>query len=334
VARAAQTTAEILTLAEAFVTALGDHHVFINTNSDASPRLAPSGLEVWAELVDGQPMLTQVRTHSAAWRAGLRAGMTIKAIDGASPLSGFPAGSPVWAGFVLRHKLAGRQNHDALVDVVNVSGAGLQVRLTPPPDSPAEPLTFSMSPDRVAYIVINNRLFDPALVEAFDKVMAAAASARAIILDLRNTPSGGDSIVAKPIMAWFVRGERGYQIHETASRRWTETVIGRPDGFTGKLFVLVNAWTGSMGEGLAIGLRSAAGARLIGAPMAGLRGAMGSVRLECLGADLRIPVERLYAMDGTPRERAAPDIVVSIAEQGGAIYDAVLARGLALARGA
>lgn len=332
-ARAASTGEARLAVCEAFVTAMGDHHVFLNTNGDSSPRLAPSGVEVWAELVSGQPMLTQVRAHSAAWRNGLRAGQLITTIDGQAPLSGFPKGSDAWAGFVLRHKLAGRQDHNTVVEVRAGRASPFSVTLTPPPDSPPDPLIMSLSHDGVALIRINNRLFDNALVGAFDAAMAQARTARAVVLDLRNTPSGGDSVVAKPMMAWFVQGERGYQIHETAARRWTETVVGRTDRFTGKLVVLVDAWTGSMGEGMAIGLRAAAGATLVGSPMAGLRGAMESVELPCLNASLRIPTERLFAVDGTPREMAMPDVLLGV-EELAVDHDAVLARGLALAQAA
>jgi carboxyl-terminal processing protease len=131
-------------------------------------------------------------------------------------------------------------------------------------------------------------------------------------------------------MSWFVAGERPHQIHERPDgERWTETVIGRAEPFRGRLLVLVDLSTGSMGEGTAIGLRAAAGATLIGTPMAGLRGAMGSFPIPCLNADLGLPVERLFDVDDGPREAAASDILVTedrLAAAG--MEDAILHRAL------
>jgi C-terminal processing protease CtpA/Prc len=109
-------------------------------------------------------------------------------------------------------------------------------------------------------------------------------------------------------------------------------VTGRRDAYQGRLIVLVDHWTGSMGEGAAIGLRSAAGAKLVGTQMAGLRGAIESFPLPCLGVSVRLPVERLYSVDGTPRELAQPDVIVTEAELAAAgLEDAILGRALQLA---
>ena len=60
-----------------------------------------------------------------------------------------------------------------------------------------------------------------------------------------------------------------------------------------------------MGEGLAIGF-DAIGARVEGSRMAGLRGAVYDYRLERSGQTIKLPTERLYAVDGTPREQFLP----------------------------
>ena len=60
-----------------------------------------------------------------------------------------------------------------------------------------------------------------------------------------------------------------------------------------------------MGEGLAIGF-DAIGARVEGSRMAGLLGAIYDHRLERSGRVIKIPTERLYAVDGTPREHFVP----------------------------
>jgi carboxyl-terminal processing protease len=60
-----------------------------------------------------------------------------------------------------------------------------------------------------------------------------------------------------------------------------------------------------MGEGLALGF-DAIGADVRGGPMAGLLGAIYDHRLEHSGLVLKIPTERLFHVDGTPREAFVP----------------------------
>jgi len=61
-----------------------------------------------------------------------------------------------------------------------------------------------------------------------------------------------------------------------------------------------------MGEGLAVGF-DAIGARVTGDPMAGLLGAIFDHPLPGSGLVIKLPTERLYAVDGTPRESFVPD---------------------------
>jgi carboxyl-terminal processing protease len=60
-----------------------------------------------------------------------------------------------------------------------------------------------------------------------------------------------------------------------------------------------------MGEGLAIGF-DAMGAKVVGEPMAGLLGAIYDHALPHSGLVLKLPTERLAAVNGTPREQFQP----------------------------
>lgn len=73
-----------------------------------------------------------------------------------------------------------------------------------------------------------------------------------------------------------------------------------------------------MGEGLAIGLDGMERATVIGTPMAGLRGALYSHTLPHTGIEIRIPAERLYYIDGTPREEFVPPV---LANSGGGVEE-------------
>ncbi len=144
--------------------------------------------------------------------------------------------------------------------------------------------------------------------------MAKAKPAQRVILDLTDTPSGGNTTVARAILGWFVTKPRFYQVHRLPAeeratgipRQWVEQVLPRAGKLhRGPVTVRVGRWTGSMGEGLAIGF-AALGARVEGERMAGLLGAIYDHRLERSGQILKLPTERLSAVDGTPRERFVP----------------------------
>jgi carboxyl-terminal processing protease len=103
-----------------------------------------------------------------------------------------------------------------------------------------------------------------------------AAPGSAIVLDLTDTASGGNTSVARAIMGWFVDKPTSYQMHTCpprSARPGSPPVDRAGPAAPGKhhdgpVTVRVGRWTGSMGEGLAIGF-DAIGARVEGGPMAG-----------------------------------------------------------------
>ncbi len=341
-AAAARTETEHLRVLEAFVYAMGDHHAHLSTNDAMSPRLVPTGASVWVEGRGGKLVVSQVRPAGsglAIRRAGLREGMVIERIDGVSVAEALkppPADADkadAMLGFAGRVVLAGTRRHEPTITVRGAGEREFDVPIPAAANEHAELARLSFPAPGVAVIRLENSIGDSALNPVFDGLMKQAKGARAVILDLRNTPSGGNTDVAKPLMAWFVDGTRSYQTHESRDRRWTEQVTGRPDRFKGRLVVLVDHWTGSMGEGAAIGLRAAAGAKVVGTSMAGLRGAIDGFDVPCLGVSFRFPIERLYEVGGAPRELARPDVVVNEEELAAAGNgdDVMLDRAIALA---
>jgi carboxyl-terminal processing protease len=163
-------------------------------------------------------------------------------------------------------------------------------------------------------IRFNDSLGDDRTVATFDAAMAGALPDQPIVLDLTDTASGGNTVVARAIMGWFVDAPTAYQIHNLPAeeretgvpRQWIEQVLPRPGKrHHGTVTVRVGRWTGSLGEGLAVGL-DALGAEVVGDPMAGLLGAIYDHRLANSGLVIKLPTERLYAVDGTPREDFRP----------------------------
>ena len=194
----------------------------------------------------------------------------------------------------------------------------------------------------VGYIRFNNSLGEDALVPAFDEALAKLARARAIVLDLRDTPSGGVSSVARGIMGRFVRAPSPYQQHELVAefrsygirRIWVEYVAPREPLFSQPVVVLAGHWTGSMGEGIAIGLNATRNAPVLGEPMAHLLGALGQIELPNSKIPVRVPEEKLFHVNGTAREAFMPCHVAEARTEDAELDAAVkLARELAASNG-
>ena len=144
------------------------------------------------------------------------------------------------------------------------------------------------------------------IISVFDSVLANLKNTKALILDLRETPGGGNTTVARSILGRFISKEGFYQKHELSAeeiefgvkRSWMEIVSPKKPAYTKPLVVLVNHWTGSVGEGIAIGFDALKRATIIGTPMAGLNGAIFSYKMPYTGIGFSFPAEKLFHVNG------------------------------------
>lgn len=301
------------------ITSLADPHAITGSSFADDWGLVPSYSDLWVERDGAVWRITAVREGSPAEAAGVRVGETLDAVGGVTTDRAVRA---FWAGLGLEPG-GDRDSHAARVLAtgrrdrprdLTVSGRRLtlpNLYAAGPRDRP--PVTVTRADDRLI-IRFNDSLGDSDTIAAFDAAMAQARPGQTVVLDLTDTASGGNTSVARGVMGWFVSEARPYQIHNLPAeeretgvpRQWVEQVLPRPGKrFAGPVTVRVGRWTGSMGEGLAIGM-DALGARVEGGPMAGLLGAVYDLRLEHSGLVIKLPVERLYAVDGTPREAFVP----------------------------
>lgn len=310
---------------ERAVHALYDAHAHLGTSGPQSTRLVPTDTDVVATWTGDDATITDVRDNSAALAAGLATGMRVVRIDdrstkdAAAALEARPLLRPDAEArdFALQLALAGRQDGRPVRLTVRDGDKDRLVEFVPKVQRPAAPVSAFIDGD-VAVVRINNALGDPYTVTAFDRALDTMTTARALILDLRDTPSGGTSSVARGIMGRLVAKEAPYQRHELVSeqkatqvrRVWVEYVEPRESNgmrpFRGDVVVLVGRWTGSMAEGMAIGLNAARGARVVGRPMARLAGALDEITLPHSQVVVRVPTEKLFHVDGTPREAFVP----------------------------
>jgi carboxyl-terminal processing protease len=300
---------------------LYDHHAHLGTNTKLSPRLVPTQSQVFGAWQDGKAMIVDVRHDSPAKAAGVRAGMQVLAIDdepvekavAALEPKLLSAPDPAAREWALQLALAGhRVNELTRLSIAD----GSSTRELKYGSSIAQPETLLSQklPGDVGYIRFNNSLGEDALVPAFDEALAKLARARAVVVDLRDTPSGGVSSVARGIIGRFVRTPSAYQRHELVAefrsygirRIWVEYVAPREPLFSQPVVVLAGHWTGSMGEGIAIGLNATRNAPVLGEPMAHLLGALGQIELPNSKIPVRVPEEKLFHVNGTPREAFMP----------------------------
>jgi carboxyl-terminal processing protease len=342
-ARAARSRDDLIHVVEQVVAELHDDHVTLGTNTRTSPQLVPTGAELWAQMRDGHAVIVEVLSGSSSAKAGLVPGDVVLSIDGVAiddaierhKAKTLTAPDPEAIDFTLRRLLAG--THEALrrLSVRSANGSVRVVELPPFVSSgSAELVTSRWLNAKTGYVRIENSLGDAGTVAAFDAALSALSTATNLVLDLRNTPSGGNTDVAEPIMGRFITGTTEYQriFEPGAGRRfpqdsWLKTVAPRTPQVTAKLVVLVNHWTGSMGEGMAIGFDAMKRARVVGTPMARLRGGTESFELPRTGIPVHLPTYRLYHVNGTPREEFVPPIEVDLTRER-SDGDAILARAL------
>jgi len=321
-ATAATDRAGLIPVLEQAMAELYDAHAHLGTALRNSPRLVPSDAEAWATFAGDDVVIVEVRDDSAAARAGLKAGMRVVAIDdqpvAVAVRERMPRllrePDPEASSWALQVALAGRQNGEPVHLAVVQDGKAMTIEYVPKLERPAAVVTARRLDDGLAIIRFNNSLGSDLTVKAFDGELDQLKGARGLILDLRDTPSGGNSQVARGIMSRLVTAGGPYQVHELVGearasgirRRWVEYVMPRGVPFTAPVVVLVGRWTGSMGEGIAIGLHALRGAPVVGTPMARLLGALGEVNLPASGIVVRIPTEKLFHLDGAPREAFAP----------------------------
>lgn len=309
----------LLYYAERRLALLADAHVITGSSFSDSWAIVPSYADLWIEPENGGYRITAVRDRSPAQNAGVAVG------DRLIEIGDLPAAQAVanyWrdlgldtggdAGYAVRVLAAGRRDRPRTLTFQRDDSAPRTLvlpNLYTAARPRMEPVTTLRTSDGLV-IAFNDSLGDDRTVAAFDDAMAQARPGETIILDLTDTPSGGNTVVARAVMGWFVTQARPYQIHRLVSeerqtgvpRQWTEDVLPRAGrSHVGPVRVRVGRWTGSMGEGLAIGL-DAQGAQVTGCPMAGLLGAVYDFRLEHSGLTIKLPTERLSSVSGVPRE--------------------------------
>ena len=313
----------LLRYAERVLFTLADHHAIAGASLSNSWAVVPSYSDLWIEKKGALYIVDAVRSGSPSEQAGLREGDILVGVAG-TPIE--KAVGAFWSDLGLEST----SERDAFAARVLVAGRRDQPRAltfkrgTEPPkefvltnlyiSSPAHAPIAVTGDNRNLIIKINDALGDTATIAAFDEAMAKAKPRQQITIDLTNTSGGGNTVVARGLMGWFVTKPTAYQVHRLpreerqsgVPRQWIEQVLPRAGKHhKGPVVIHVGRWTGSMGEGLAIGF-SSIGAKVTGDRMAGLLGAIYDYKLPASGIVVKLPTERLMSVEGVARENFVP----------------------------
>ncbi len=342
---AAGTKESFATVIAAALDELHDFHAEVRSRHPNRWLPVPTFADIWA-LPDGpRARIIAVRQGSDAQRAGIVAGEEVTRV-GDMPLDAAMAARLGAAGdsrdgparsWALLSLLAGRADEERHFTLRDGNGHLRSVSLPVERRFDRAPGAVAVRrlPGDIGVIRFNNSIGEQATVAAFDAALEQLRTTRGLILDLRDVPSGGDSSVALGIMGRFVRAMRPYQRHRIPNygqgdveRNWLELVAPRgPFTYDAPVVVLVDHWTGSMGEGMAIGMDALQRATVVGTPMAQLAGAVSDFHLAHSGIDVAFATEQLYHVNGTLRQDWRPPVLV--AEPATSSGDPVLERGVA-----
>ncbi|MGZ3822286.1 MAG: S41 family peptidase, partial [Mucilaginibacter sp.] len=310
--------AGFIAIMEKAIYELYDHHCGLRANTKLSRRLVPTGADIWAAFIGERPLITEIRKGFGAEKAGIAAGMEVVAVndvpvdEAMKPFLSHTVNAES-KSFALRLLLAG--DHVTKRKISLKTSSGIKDFYPDQDGLMLENIHYTSKVEskdlgELGYIRINNFLFDNSIIPEFDSVLNTMMSKKALIIDMRETASGGNTAVARAILGRFIDKEHYYQKHELYAeeletgikRSWVEIVSPRKNPYLKPLVILADHWTGSISEGITIAFDGMDRATVIGTKLARLNGAVYSFEMPNTKIGFNISEERLYHVNGTPRE--------------------------------
>ena len=317
---ALQSEEDIVLFFEFLLDEFYDSHLILNTNRQSSYRLSSP---IHTIIKQGKFIIESVwQTQITNLSENIIDAEILKfnGIDFQQKINDFPTvchnkQNEIIKNWLANKTLAGKYNEPRVLTLKLKTGKITTIDLDKLKFKKYSDLLSSKKINNIAYIRIHNSLGQNNLIEAFDQTLDSLMDTKALIIDLRNTVDGGNTYVARGIMGRFITKDKPYQKHWTieqydnqppVTRSWMEYVSPRGKVYTQKVVVLVGRWTGSMGEGLAIGFEGMGRAEIVGTEMEKLAGSMYGYNLQGFNFGYRLSVEKLYHVNGIPREKYIP----------------------------
>jgi len=297
-----------------------DNHVHLNTNTDASYRLSSP---LYVQNLNGKEIITSV------WQSQINnlneniIGAEVLTFNQRSfnqaieefNLECADKDDPVVKEWIANKVLSGRYDQTRVLQLKLISGKKITLDIDELKLAKSNTLLSYHQSKNIGVIRINDSLGQNALIAQFDQALASLKDSKGIIIDLRNTNSGGNTYVARGIMGRFINKNLAYQKHAftenysgnmPVKRSWIETVSPRGTQYKGPVVILVGRWTGSMGEGMAIGFDAMGRAEIIGSKMSRLAGSVQGFPFNNSHFGFLLSTEELFHINGIAREKYIP----------------------------
>lgn len=330
----ANTKQEFADISQMFLRHFYDPHLNLGPYDENDFSVFPTGSDIRATYKNNKFIIEDIKANAAADLAGIRPGAEIITIDNllversVEKVFGrkFEQLSLDQIIYGVNVSLGGYRNRERMISLKN-RGKLKTYHLAASYDSinaiaNGPTLTYKKL-DEVGYIRFNNSLGNTNTINDFKEAIRAFSETKALIIDLRNTPSGGNTGVAEPILGHFVDKKTVYQLYQTQENgvsykdaNMQKAYVEHSTPHYAKPFVvLAGRWTGSMGEGMTIGLDALGAVTVVGAPMADLLGGIKTVKLTQSDTWLELGFERLYHVNRTYREDFEPQVMISPADR-------------------
>lgn len=318
-----------------------DNHLILQTNKNSSFRLfAP----IYAIIKNGKPIVANIwQTQIENLKQNIIGAEILKfnEMDFAQVIKNFPTycndknfvETKEW---IANKILAGRYNEPRMLTLRLANSKEIELDLDYFKIKNDTDLLSFKRVNEIGIIRINNSLGNDNLVSEFDEVLNKLFNTKGLIIDLRNTIFGGDTYEARGIMSRFITESKPYQKHSyldksennpDVERSWVEYVSPRLEAYQKPLVILVGRWTGSMGEGLAIGFEGIERATIVGTEMSRLAGEVSNFEFKHQWYGYQLSTAKLYHINGIIREEYIPTNYV---KQSTIEQDEILEKGLEL----
>ena len=341
-AKAATTDKQFIDVLQLVAHNFVDPHFIVGPLDNDDWAVIPTSSDIFGVYADESFVVGEVRADSDASAKRVLPRMTIVRIDGKTPadavaeIMGLPFASldATRIAYGLNIALAGHRGQRRVIEMRDREGDHV-FNLAPGVDQAkrddAGRLLTVERHGPLGVIRINNSLGNNDLIAQFSTALATLADTSIFLIDLRDTPSGGNTTVARGIMGHFVTHDVPYQMHVIPheqrvygpTRKFVEYVAPYGNYYPGKVYVAGGHWTGSMGEGLMVGF-DAIGATTIGTDLAHLLGALSNETIDGSNAKIDIGTEELFTVTSLPRAAYRPKIYLQRAERWPYAIDPVL----------
>lgn len=297
-----------------------DNHLTLSTNRNNSFRLfAP----IYISIKDNKPTIVNV------WQTQIEnlneqiIGAEIVAFNGISfdkVIAEFPSHcnnkkDKETREWIANKIIAGRYSEPRLLTLKLSSNKEIKLDLDSIILKNNETLLSTKMVNDIGIIRINDALGNNNLVKEFDQALNDLSHTKGIVIDVRNTIFGGNTYVARGLMGRFIDKLEPYQKHSyiekpkntpEIERSWIEYVSPRLEAYEKPVVILVGRWTGSMGEGFAIGFEGMKRGEIVGSEMRRLAGEVFDFNFKYQNYGYKLTTTKLFHVNGIIREDYIP----------------------------